>query len=72
MMLAARGFGFGAVWLSEWVAYDRDALALLGMSPEEKLAGHIYIGTATTPPVERPRPDALTRVSYWSPPKSEG
>jgi nitroreductase len=72
IMLAARGFGFGAVWLSEWVAYDTDALALLGMTPDEKLAGHIYIGTATTAPVERPRPDARTRVSYWSPPKNEG
>lgn len=72
IMLAARGFGFGAVWLSEWVAYDADALALLGMSPEEKLAGHIYIGTATTPPIERPRPNARTRVTYWSPPNSEG
>jgi nitroreductase len=66
IMLAARGFGFGSVWLSEWVAYDKEALALLGMTEEEKLAGFIYLGTTTTPPVERPRPDALTRISTWS------
>ncbi len=68
VMLAARGFGFGSVWLSEWSAYDPDALALLGMNDSEKLAGFIYIGTATEPPIERPRPDALTRISTWSAP----
>lgn len=70
--LAARGFGFGSVWLSEWPAYDREALALLGLSAQEKLAGFIYIGTATEAPVERPRPDALTRISTWSPPVVQG
>lgn len=68
IMLAARGFGFGSVWLSEWACYDKDALALLGLSEGEKLAGFIYIGTATQAPVERPRPNALTRISTWSPP----
>jgi nitroreductase len=68
LMLAARGFGFGSVWLSEWSAYDTEALALLGLTQGEKLAGFIYIGTPTEPPVERPRPDALTRVSHWQNP----
>jgi nitroreductase len=72
IMLAARGFGFGAVWLSEWVAYDRDALTLLGMTSTEKLAGFIYMGTTTTAPVERPRPDATTRISAWTPPTAQG
>jgi nitroreductase len=67
VMLAARGFGFGAVWLSEWTAYDRDALDALGLSGSEQLAGFIYIGTTSQAPVERPRPDALTRVSHWAP-----
>jgi nitroreductase len=72
MMLAARGFGFGAVWLSEWPSYDREALALLGLSANEKLAGFIYLGTATEAPVERPRPDAMTRIAKWSPPQDKG
>jgi nitroreductase len=66
--LAARGFGFGSVWLSEWSAYDRDALRLLGLSDSERLAGFIYIGTPTQAPIERPRPDARTRISTWSAP----
>ena len=68
IMLAARGFGFGSVWLSEWTAYDPEALALLGMNNAEKLAGFIYMGTAIQAPVERPRPNALTRISTWSAP----
>jgi nitroreductase len=68
MMLAVRGFGFGSVWLTEWPSYDAQALGLLGLTPTEKLAGFIYIGTTSEAPVERPRPDALTRLSYWSPP----
>jgi nitroreductase len=72
IMLAARGFGFGSVWLSEWCAYDPEALALLGMSETEKLAGFIYMGTASEAPIERPRPNALTRISHWSPPSKKG
>jgi nitroreductase len=72
IMLAARGFGFGSVWLSEWVAYDREALALLGMTAQEQLAGFIYMGTTIEAPVERPRPDALTRISKWSSTLAQG
>ncbi len=72
VMLAARGFGFGSVWLSEWTSYDREALTLLGLTETEKLAGFIYLGTASQAPEERPRPDALTRISKWSPPASKG
>jgi len=67
LLLAAHGFGFGGCWLSEWVAYDRDAMALLGLAPHEKLAGLVYLGTATDAPVERPRPSAATRVTHWQP-----
>lgn len=65
LLLAANGFGFGGCWLSEWVAYDREALALLGLSPHEKLAGLVYMGTPTEPPSERPRPSAASRLTYW-------
>jgi nitroreductase len=72
IMLVARGFGFGSVWLSEWTAYDNEALALLGLNETEKLAGFIYLGTTTEAPVERPRPDALTRIKAWSAPIRKG
>lgn len=67
LLLAANGFGFGGCWLSEWVAYDRDALALLGLTPQEKLAGLLYLGTPTQAPLERPRPSASSRITQWEP-----
>lgn len=67
LLLAANGFGFGGCWLSEWVAYDREALALLGLASHEKLAGLVYLGTPTEAPLERPRPSAASRVTHWQP-----
>lgn len=53
---AAHSMGFGANWVSEWVAYDEGAKAILGIAPEEKTVGFIHIGTPSEPPVDRPRP----------------
>jgi hypothetical protein len=49
------------------VAYDREALAFLGLAATEKLAGFVYMGTPTEPPIERPRPTAASRVTHWAP-----
>ncbi len=53
---AAHSMGFGANWVTEWVAYDEDAKKILGIAPEEKTVGFIHIGTPAEPPVDRPRP----------------
>jgi nitroreductase len=57
MLLAAQSRGFGAQWLTEWYAYDADVLAGFGLSPSEKIAGYIYMGTIKEAPSERSRPD---------------
>jgi nitroreductase len=62
--LAARGFGFGATWLTEWVAFDRAFAAHLGLSDAERIAGFIYFGTPTEAPTERPRPD-VSKLTTW-------
>jgi nitroreductase len=62
--LAARGFGFGATWLTEWVAFDRDFADALGLSIAERIAGFIYFGTPTEAPIERPRPD-VSKLTTW-------
>jgi nitroreductase len=68
MLLAACAQGFAAQWITEWYAYDADAKAALGLDPEENIAGFIYIGSATEPPQERPRPGLADVVSYWQEP----
>lgn len=66
LCLAAQANGFGAQWLTEWLAYDADIQNALGLSEAEKIAGFIYIGTATVPSKERPRPDLSALTEYWT------
>lgn len=65
MLLAAYAQGFAGQWITEWYAYDPDAKAAMGLDPEENIAGFIYIGSATEPPQERPRPGLADVVTYW-------
>ncbi len=57
LLTATLASGFGANWLTGWWAYDQQAAGLLGLSPDEKVAGMMMIGTPLHPPEERPRPD---------------
>ena len=59
--------GFGANWITDWYAYDPKAAEVLGLGPEEKVAGYVLIGTATEPPRERERPQAAALISPWPP-----
>jgi nitroreductase len=64
LLNAALASGWGANWLSGWPSHDPTfGATALGLGPQERVAGFIHIGTETSPPPERPRPDvaALTR-----------
>lgn len=68
LLLAAQAEGFGAQWLTGWLAYDRPFLEhTLGLSAEEQLVGTIAIGTAQVAVPERERPDAAALLSDWNP-----
>ena len=67
ILLAAPALGWGANWITDWYSYDPRALEILGLGPDEKVAGFLYLGTATEQPQERQRPDATALTSYWSP-----
>ena len=60
---AANALGFATNWITDWYAYDEDALAMFGVGAGEKIAGFIHIGTAVEPPLERPRPDMAEKVT---------
>ena len=53
---AAQALGFGAVWLTEWPAFDKKILKALGGKKGDRIAGFIYIGTDTEPQEDRARP----------------
>ncbi|MBC8130167.1 MAG: nitroreductase [Rhizobiaceae bacterium] len=60
---AAHAMGFAANWVTEWVAYDEAAKAVLGIGVQERVAGFIHVGTPSDPPVDRPRPDLSAIVT---------
>ncbi|WP_269716294.1 nitroreductase family protein [Caulobacter sp. NIBR2454] len=66
LLLAASAMGFGANWITDWYAFDREALDLLGLSPSEKVAGFLYLGTSADAPLERVRPDVKAITTEWS------
>jgi nitroreductase len=64
LFMAANAHGYAANWLSEWITYDEQAKAVLGVPPGEKLAGFLYIGSSDFPQTDRPRP-ALNDIVTW-------
>ena len=57
--------GWGANWLTGWMAFDRPFLSEgLGLSDTEFVAGFIHLGTETAIPPERPRPE-LAAITTW-------
>lgn len=62
---AATAAGWGANWLSGWVAHDAEFIArAFGGKPGETVAGIVHIGTPGAAAPERPRPD-MARVVQW-------
>ena len=69
---AAHAKGYAANWVTEWVAYDEEAKAILGIAPEEKVIGFVHVGTPQEPPSERPRPELAEVVSEATAPGGAG
>ena len=67
LLQAAQAEGFGAQWLTGWIAYDRAFLeGTLGLAGDEQLVGTIAIGTPLVEAPERERPDPATLLSDWT------
>lgn len=68
LLQAAQAEGYGAQWLTGWVAYDRPFLEnTLGLAADEQLVGTIAIGTPLVEVPERERPDPHDLVTDWMP-----
>ncbi|MCG6902832.1 MAG: nitroreductase [Rhodobacter sp.] len=65
LLNAALAAGWGANWLSGWASHDRRFMAEgLGLADHETIAGLIHIGTETSTPPDRPRPD-IDAITTW-------
>lgn len=67
LLQAAQAHGFGAQWLTAWMAYDAAVAARLGLAADEAIAGFIHIGTPKLEAPERERPDPAALLADWVP-----
>jgi len=65
MLIAANAMGFAAQWITEWYAFDAKIQEALSLEDGERIAGFVYLGTATEPPRERARPEVSQLVTRW-------
>lgn len=62
---AALASGWGAGWLTGWVAHDKGfATPAFGLAEGEWVAGLVHIGSDTAIPTDRPRPD-IDAITTW-------
>lgn len=54
LQLAARALGYGGVWRSGWLMYDRGFHRELGLGEQDQIVGFLYLGT----PVPGDEPEA--------------
>ena len=66
IVLAATAMGYHAQWQTDWIAYDAEACAAMGLSHAERISGLVYLGTSTVPLEDRPRPDVKPLLTRWS------
>ena len=62
---AAHALGFAGKWLTEWVAYDAEILKALGGRTTDKIAGFVYLGSKTSEPEDRARPQLSDIISEY-------
>jgi nitroreductase len=65
LLVAATAMGFVGQWVTEWYAYHPVVKEKFGLKAGERIAGFVYLGTATEKLEERPRPEMEKIVSYF-------
>ncbi|WP_024869454.1 nitroreductase family protein [Pseudoxanthomonas suwonensis] len=67
LLQAAQALGFGAQWLTAWMAYDAEVAKILGLGEGERIVGFVHIGTPRVDVPERDRPDPRALLTDWTP-----
>ena len=65
ILVAATALGFVGQWVTEWYAYHPMVKEKFGLKAGERMAGFIYLGTATEALEERPRPEMEKIISWF-------
>lgn len=56
--------GYAANWVTGWFCDLDEGRAILGLRPEERVAGIVHVGNTDAAVPERPRPDIDTLISH--------
>ncbi|WP_028919903.1 nitroreductase family protein [Pseudoxanthomonas suwonensis] len=67
LLQAAQALGFGAQWLTAWMAYDAEVAKALGLGEGERIVGFVHIGTPRVDVPERDRPNPRALLTDWTP-----
>lgn len=71
LVTAATAMGYGANWISNWYSDQEEGRRILGLAPHERVAGFVHIGTISTPPADRERPEPSSICSDYTGPWQE-
>jgi len=68
LVSAATAMGFAANWVTGWYSDDQEGRQILGLAPEERMAGIVHIGSCDREIAARPRPDTAALASEYAGP----
>jgi nitroreductase len=66
LVIAAQAEGFGAIWRTGDLAYDRSVHARLGLGGADQILGFVYLGTPSLVPPDAARPAVADHVEDWT------
>lgn len=72
LVQAATAMGFGANWVTGWFSDEPEGRRILGLAPDERIAGIVHIGNCDREIAERPRPDVKSLTRVWTGPYETG
>ncbi len=72
LLYGAMALGYGASWITNWFSDDPQGRRILALSPDERIAGIVHIGSYSGEVPERPRPDMPKLVSDYAGPYAPG
>lgn len=64
MQMAAQAQGFGGIWRSGWLMFDRGLHAALGLGDGDQIVGFLYLGTPSRDPGPAPVPEVERHVRW--------
>ena len=68
LVSAATAAGFAANWITGWFCDDAEGRSIIGLQPNERVAGIVHIGNCDVKIPDRPRPDVAAITHEYTGP----